>query len=55
MGVVGKYEARVAVWVCGALRSFIVSLGGLWGSGKLWGTVEGVLGYMGKEGDVVGI
>ena len=55
MGVVGKYEARVAVWVCGALRSLIVSLGGLWGSGKLWGTVEGVLGYMGKEGDAVGI
>ena len=54
-GVAGKYEARVAVWVCGALRSLIVSLGGLWGSGKLWGTVEGVLGYMGKEGDVVGI
>ena len=45
----------VAVWVCGTLWSLIVSLGGLWGSGKVLGTVEGVLGYMGKEGDAVGI
>ena len=45
----------LALGVCGALWSLIVSLGGLWGSRKLWGTVEGVLGYMGKEGDVVGI
>ena len=54
-GVAGKYETMVAVWVCGTLWSLIVSLGGLWGSGKLWGTVEGVLGYMGKERAVVGI
>ena len=45
----------MALCVCGVLGSLIVSLGGLLGSGKLWGTVEGVLGYMGKEGAVVGI
>ena len=45
----------LALGVCGALWRLIVSIGGLCVSRKLWGTVEGVLGYMGKEGDVVGI
>ena len=34
--------------MCESLGSLIVSLGGLWGSGKLWGTVVGVFGYVGN-------